>query len=141
VALSFASAFVSWAEEKGAKNTTDKEYCVTHRVINESTNFVSVITRCTVDRPTVDDQPKQENTSSSSKKNPQKRMDSLNERDLVAQQSMANSTYWIMWIPLGGLIDTASQIGFFVVPNELKRFGFELFFKPDYSTIGIPEET
>ena len=99
---SFYSCYL-WAENENNQSAKHQENCETHRVINETSGFVHTITRC-IHKTSPNESTVKQNAQSNYQSNSDSGTNSLNKQDLVAQQSMAKSTHWIMLISLGGLI-------------------------------------
>lgn len=108
---------LSWAEDNYNQNAEQNEKCETSRVVNESTGAVHVITRCVVQESSPYESVVAKDADKEDEKDSHEGVKSLVEKDLEAQESMANSTEWIMLFTLGGLVIGA--IGLYYLRNTV----------------------
>ena len=115
IALVLFSAVVFGGELSRSAVKEQNPDCVTHTVVNESTNVSSTITRCSGELTSQlpNKQPRPTNLDQNTKENPNPHWDLLNNfDDLAAQSSMASSTFWIVWLTLGTLLVSGVSIYF-----------------------------
>lgn len=124
IAMILLCSFVLADKQSSAESENEQPDCTTHIVRNVSTNIENTITRCSgeVVSNLVHQQPTPKNIDENSKENPNAHWDLINNFDnLAAQNSIAESTKWVKYFTLIGLIISGIGVVYLIKTVEQNR--------------------